>query len=167
MCPLLLVCANTSRGTIEDLDTLLELTIECELSAGLRPLSFLLLLLLFSEGEYDVRLIMSLVGLKSANTGTIGELRTRRRPNVDQSPGAARGSMDLDSLRVVSRTGESDKGLSTSQDMGFTRSILRSPPLLSSAVCLRFLGVKLRGRDSELSVSKYELGFSRILLFML
>lgn len=114
------------------------------------------------EGEYDVRLrlVVSLVGLTSANPGTIGELRTRRRPNVDQSPGAARWSMDLDSLGVVSWGGESDPGLSTSQ-MGFARGILRSR-LPSSTVCLRVLGLKLRGNDSESSMSKYELGFSRI-----
>lgn len=153
---------------MEDRDTLWELTTECELSAELIPLPFLLLLLLFSEGEYDVRLVASLVGLKSANAGTIGELRTRLRPNVDQSPGAARRSMDFNSLRVVSWA-ESDPGLSTSQTfpgMGFARSISRSPRLLSSIVCLQVLGLKLRGRGSESSTSKYELGFSRIFLFI-
>lgn len=100
--PLLLVCANVSRCAMEDRGTLWELMIECKLSAELRPSSLLLLLLLFSEGECDVRLVVSLVGPMSANSGTIGELRTRRRPNVDQSPGAARWSIDFDSLRVVS-----------------------------------------------------------------
>lgn len=118
-----------------------------------------MLVLLLSEGEYDVRLrlVVSLVGLTSANPGTIGELRTRRRPNVDQSPGAARWSMDLDSLGL-------DPGLFTSQtlsEMGFARGTLRSR-LPSSRVCLRVLGLKLRGNDSESSMSKYELGFSRI-----
>jgi len=120
-----------------------------------------------SEGEYDVRLrlVVYFVGLTSANTGTIGELRTRRRPNVDQSPGAARWSMDLDSLGVVSWVGESDPDLSTESptlsEMGFARGIVRSR-LPSSTVCLRVLGLKLRGNDSESSISKYELGFSRI-----
>lgn len=121
---LLLVCANIPRRAIEDRDTLWELTIECKLSAELRPLPLFLLLLVFSEGEYDVRLVMSLVGLTSAKPGTMGELRTRFRPNVDQSPGAARR---FDSRRVVSWAGESDAGLSTSQtlsEMGFARSIL-------------------------------------------
>lgn len=170
--PLLRVCANISQGAMEDRDTLRELTTECELLAELRPLPFLSLLFFLSEGEYDVRLrlVVSLVGLTSANPGTIGELRTRLRPKVDQSPGAARRSMDLDSLTVVSWAGESDPSLSTSQtlsEMAFARGILRSPRLLPSTVCLRVLGLKLRGRDSESSMSKYELGFSRILWSML